>query len=290
MSRVLVIGATGQQGGAVARALLEQGSEVVGFVRGAAGPAERALESHGIHLAVGSLDDAGTITTAAKGVDAVFAMTTPFAGLETEIRHGVNIAAAADDADVPFLLYSSVASADQATGIGHFDSKWEIEKHIQALGLPAAVVAPVFFMNNYLFPSNLSVLSRGVLRQAVRVDVPLQLIDSDDIGRFAALMLSDPDRFIGRRIEIAGDERVGPDIAAALGHAAGESIRYEVQPDEELAAMGEDWARMYEWFNEGGFTVNRRALAADYPEFQFTSLEAFAAKQDWGRLIDTDSA
>jgi uncharacterized protein YbjT (DUF2867 family) len=285
MSDILVIGATGQQGGAVTRALLEGDRGVVALVRNPDGPKEAQLAGMGVELRTGSLDDTSSIAAAASDIGAMFAMTTPYTGLDAEVRHGTNIADAAHAAGVPHLVFSSVAAAGEDTGIGHFDSKWEIEKHINELGLPATVIAPVFFMDNYVFPNNLADIAGGVLRQAVEPDTTLQIIASDDIGRFAALVLGDPDRFIGKRIEIAGDELTGPEIAQWLSSAVGHPVRYEAQPLAELDALGEDWRRMYEWFNETGWHVDRGKLAAEYPEVEFATLEAWAAGRQWDSLI-----
>lgn len=286
MSDILVIGATGQQGGAVVRALLEQDRGVAALVRNPDGPKEARLAHMGVELRMGSLDDASSIAAAASDVGAMFAMTTPYAGLDTEVLQGTNIADAAHTAGVPHLVFSSVAAAGEDTGIGHFDSKREVEEHIKELGIPATVIAPVFFMDNYLFPTNLADITDGVLRQAVEADTPLQIIASDDIGRFAALVLGDPARFIGERIEIAGDELTGPEIALQLSDAVGHPVRYEVQPLAELDALGEDWRRMYEWFNETGWHVDRSGLATDYPEVEFATLEAWAAGQRWGAPME----
>jgi len=281
MSRVLVFGATGQQGGAVVRALLEIGEDVVAFVRQGDGEDVERLHRSGVQTLTGDLGDPESIAAALEGVDAVFAVTTPFAGLAAEIQHGRNIADAVAAAGTPHIVYSSVAGAPEGTGIGHFDSKWVIEQYMTSVGLRPAVVAPVFFMNNYLFPDNLSDISGGVLRQSLAEDVPLQMIESGDIGRFAALMLINPEQFAGVRVEIAGDERKGPDLAAVIGAALGREVRYEVQPAGELDAMGGDWRRMYEWFGEGGFSVDRQDLQRRFPDFLFTSLEEFAAAQEW---------
>jgi uncharacterized protein YbjT (DUF2867 family) len=285
MSKILVVGATGNQGGAVTAAALAMGYSVVAFTRDPGGDREAALVNRGVDLAAGSLDDTDSITSAANGVDAMFAMTTPYAGLDTEIRHGSNIAEAAAAADVPHLVFSSVADADNDTRIGHFASKWAIEENIREIGLPATVVAPVFFMDNFLFPTNTSDIADGRLRQAIRADQPLQMVTARDIGRIATMVIGDPDRFIGERISIAGDELTGPEMAGILSKATGRPVEYQVQPDEELDAMGPDWRRMYEWFNEGGFTTDRRALASQFPAFRFQSFEDWAGAQPWNTIL-----
>ena len=150
---VLVCGATGQQGGALARLLMDKGHRVRAFVRKPDSPEAKELERFGAELAEGNFEDVSTIEDAARGMDSVFIVATPFeAGTEAEVRHGVAAAEAAKAAGVGHLVYSSVANADKNTGIPHFDSKRKVEEHIEGLGSPYTIVAPVYFMENLLAP------------------------------------------------------------------------------------------------------------------------------------------
>src|SRR5882757_9881217 len=128
-ARVLVTGATGSQGGAVAKLLLDHGHQVRAVTRQPDSPAAKALAARGVELVVGDLTDRPAMEAAARGVDAVFAMGTPYEnGTAVEIQQGVTLADAAKAAGA-FLVYSSVSNADQKTGVPHFDSKYEVEKH-----------------------------------------------------------------------------------------------------------------------------------------------------------------
>lgn len=282
MSRILVIGATGRQGGGVVDAAFEKGHEIVAFVRGS-DDAANALAERGATVVQGDLDEVATITDAAASVDALFAVTTPFAGLGTEIQHGRNIVEAAATSGVGHVVFSSVASAGEETRIGHFDTKWETEKLLEERNVPTTVVAPAFFMDNYTFPWNLADISRGEIRQAVDADTPLQMVDSSDIGR--SVIAAVERGLIGRRIEIAGDSLNGHELALALGSATGVDVSYIRQPDDELDAMGGDWRRMYEWFNEGGFSVDRDTQ--DELGVDLRSFDRWASAQDWERLLAT---
>ena len=120
---VLVSGATGQQGGALARVILDKGHRVRAFVRRPDSPEAKELERLGAELAVGDFEEPSTVEDAARGMDAAFVVATPFeAGTEAETRHGISAADAAKAAGVEHLVYSSVADADKDTGIPHFDS------------------------------------------------------------------------------------------------------------------------------------------------------------------------
>src|SRR5262249_62061501 len=94
--RVLVTGATGKQGGAVGRRLIERGHRVRALTRDPASPAAIALAGIGVDVAMGSLEDRGSIARALAGADALFAMSTPYeAGVAPEMRQGLDPAHAA---------------------------------------------------------------------------------------------------------------------------------------------------------------------------------------------------
>ena len=77
---VLVTGATGQQGGPVARTLKSRGHQVLGLTRNPDSPSARELKELGIGVVAGDFNDPPSLVTAAQGVDAVYVMATPFEG------------------------------------------------------------------------------------------------------------------------------------------------------------------------------------------------------------------
>ena len=126
---VLVTGATGQQGGSVARRLLDGGFRVRGITRNTESDAAKELIVLGAEVVHAEFSDTESLSAALEGVDAVFAMTTPFeAGVDAETAQGVALIDAAAAAGVDHFVYSSVASADKATGVPHFDSKYRVEE------------------------------------------------------------------------------------------------------------------------------------------------------------------
>ena len=282
---VLVIGATGQQGGSVARRLLDKGHHVRAFTRSVDSDAARRIESLGAELAVGDAEDGESVIRAAAGVDAVYAMTSFFeSGLEAEVRQGRTIADAVKASDVENFVYASVASADQSTAVPHFDSKYEIEKHINLLGIPHAIVAPVFFSENLLSPWTLPGLIEGTLALPIPPNLPLQQISVQDISSFVTVVIENPDRFQGKRIDIASDELTLSRAAEIISAASGRQIDYVETPIVEAYKMSADAARMYEWFDEVGYRVNIEALRSSYPETGWHTFEEWAQAQDWSIL------
>ena len=283
---VLVCGATGQQGGALARTLLEKGHCVRAFTRRPDSPEARELERLGAKLAEGDYEDPSTIENAARGVDAVFVVATPFeAGTEAEARHAIAAANAAKAAGVGHLVYSSVANADKETGIPHFESKRQVEQHLEGLGIPYTIVAPVYIMENLLSPWILPELKEGRFPMALPASRALQQVALSDIAGFAALVLENRDEFVGSRLDIASDELAGEEVAEVLTRVTEREIHYVELPLEHVRqAMGEDGARMLEWFDRVGYSADSAGLRRDHPEVGWHTFEEWAKEQTWSAL------
>ena len=284
-ARVLVTGATGKQGGAVARALLARGHRVRALTRNVASRGARALAEAGAELVVGDFARRASLDQAIGGVDAVFAMATPFeAGLDAETRQGVALADAAKAAGV-FLLYSSVGSADRQTGIPHFDSKYLVERHIQDIGVAHAILAPVFFMENATTFGR-EQLAQGVYALAMPGDRTLAQITVADVGACAAAVLEDRQRYAGQRFDIAGDDLTGHEAVDILTRVSGRPFTYVEVPKEMVRArLGYDIVLMYEWFERVGYAIDRTALRAAFPTVHWHSFEDWAREQPWREIL-----
>lgn len=254
---ILVLGGTGNQGGATARELLSRGWSVRALVRDPDKPEAQALKELGAVLVRGDLEDVASLRAAAEGVYGIFSVQALAYEPETlaaEVRHGKAVADVAKEAGVTHFVYSSVGGAERGTGIDHFESKAEIERHIKALGLPATILRPVFFMNNLLHFADAQ--GERVMSLPVKPDKPMQFIASDDIGAFAADAFDRPAEFIGREIELAGDEITFPQVAEVYERITGTPSRLEPTPIEE---------RMFEWFAEEGYQADIPALRELHP-------------------------
>ncbi|MBZ4420487.1 NmrA/HSCARG family protein [Myxococcus sp. RHSTA-1-4] len=282
---VLVTGATGQQGGAVARQLLARGHRVTAFVRRADSPAAEELRALGAELAVGNFDDVDSLVQAAQGVDSMYAMATPFeGGMEAEIRQGMNQADAARLAGVRHYVYSSVAGADRLTGIPHFDSKHRVELHVRRSGLPFTILGPTFFMENLTSSMFEKGLKAGVLAMGLPPTRGLQMVALDDLAAFAMRVLEEPDRFLGQRIDVASDEVTGQQAAGLLSMVSGHRIHYEQLPLDFLRERSEDMAAMFEWLDRVGYHADILTLRHRYPEVRWHTFEDWARGQDWSAL------
>jgi len=281
---VVVTGSTGNQGGAVTRSLLERGHKVRAVTRDPNSSKAKSLANAGATLVAASLEDGAAITKALEGATSLFAMTTPFGGgTDAETRQGVTAADAAKAAGV-HLVFNSVGSANQQTGVPHFDSKYEVEKHIAKIGARATILAPVYFMDNLTFGKKQ--LANGVYAAALPPTRPLAQIAVADIGAVAVRVLEDAGRFTGKRFDLAGDELTGNDIVAILARVTGRPFTYyQVPLDVIRQGMGEDGARMYEWFDRVGFTVDRAALRREFPDVAFHDFESWVKALDWSAFL-----
>jgi uncharacterized protein YbjT (DUF2867 family) len=276
---ILVSGATGQQGGAVARNLLERGFAVRALTRDAEKAAARELGDLGAEVVSGDLEDRSSIDRVLDGVYGVFSVQQFWGiGVEGEVRQGVLLADAAKAAGVEHYVYSSVGSAHRETGIPHFDSKWEVEEHVRASGVPYTVLRPVFFMQNWEFMRE--PILGGTLLQPLIPGKPFQMIDAEDIGVFVAMAFEDPETWIGREVDIAGDELTMPEIAGTFSRVIGRNVDYFQVPWEGFEEqMGEEYTIMYRWFNDEGYEADIAALRDEYP--RLVSFEQYLRGHGW---------
>jgi uncharacterized protein YbjT (DUF2867 family) len=280
---VVVTGSTGKQGGAVARGLLERGHKVRALTRDPNSKQAKLLANAGASLVAASLEDTAAITKALEGATSLFAMTTPFGGgTDAETRQGIAAADAAKAAGV-HLVFTSVGSANRQTGVPHFDSKFEVEKHIAKVGVRSTILAPVAFMENLYFAKEQ--LAQGIYASALPPTRALAQVAVADIGAVAVRVLEEPARFTGKRFDLASDELTGNDAMSILSRVTGRNFTYyQVPLDVVRQRMGEDAVKMYEWFDRVGFAVDRATLRREFPDVAFQDFESWAKKQDWSAL------
>src|SRR5919205_1002598 len=273
--KILVTGATGQQGGSLARLLLQNKHKVHALTRNTQSAAVQDLRNKGANIVKGDLDDSDSLKRAVKDVESVFLMGTPFEdGTEGEIRRGKLMADIAKQNNIEHLVYSSVANADKNTGIPHFESKYKVEQHIKNLGIPHTIIGPTFFMENLHGPG----LEQGQLALPLSSSTTLQQSALENIAEFSALVLERRKPFLGKRIDIASDEVTGEQAAEILSNVLGYKIRYIPVPLEQVYQANEDMARMYEWYEKVGTGIDIASLHQEYPEIDWLTF------RDWAKL------
>ena len=167
--------------------------------------------------------------------------------------------------------------AERDTGIGHWESKWEIEKHVRKLGLPTTVLRPAAFMENYYVDQVEIGILQGKLYDPVRADKPYQTIASDDIGGFVALAFERPKDFMGLELEIAGSELTNRQAADVFSKVLGRPVEFQEIP----IPPSKEFEQMFHWFNEKGFNANIAQLHKQYPEVRLRPLEQWLYDEGW---------
>lgn len=288
MNTVLVLGATGKQGGAVADRLLHHGHEVIAYVRSPHAPAARTLAERGARLAVGDLADAQALANAVVGADAVFGLSVPFGagGKEQEVAQGrllIDVAARHG----AHLVYSSVRGADrivEAT-VAHASSKQRIEAYLRVRGLPATVLGPAYFMENTL-NVDFNRLRHGVLAMPLTADKRLDQVSVLDIAGLTVHAIENPGTMIGQRIDLAADSITGADAAQALSAVLGRDIPYQQLPIDQVRQWaGDEIATMFQRFQDTTDHLNIADLRAAYPSVGWHSFTDWAHTIDWDRVL-----
>ena len=265
---VLVFGATGTQGGAVARELLAREIPVRALVRQPDSDRARALAQLGADLVTGDLDDEPSLARALATVPVAYAVTTPFAaGADAEVRQGDAIVRAATQVALPWLILASVAAADRAD-VPHFASKARIEARLREAPIPWTVVAPSYFYENVL--GAMDSIRQGTLPLPLPVQTPLHQVALRDLGAVVAAILARRDEHLSQRVEIAADAPTPSQMAAAFGARAVQTTI------ESVAERSPDLAAMYRFLAGPGYGIDVAAVRRRYPEVSWSTFAQWA--------------
>lgn len=246
---ILVFGATGRQGGSVAKALLKAGWPVRAIVPDSSKVTSLQLRNAGVELVQGSFEETDAIRSAMKGAYGVFSVLPANLAAEDEVRYGISVADIAAEIGVNHFVYSSGASVgNELTGVPRFDAKPRIEAHIRQLDMTTTIIRPMIFMEMLVRPG--FGLDEGRLVSLIQLDHSIHLTAVEDIGKFVAAVFADKPSFGGRILKIASDRLTGRELEVALSEAAGRPITYERFPDDVLAANA-DLAHMAKSLEDG---------------------------------------
>ena len=194
----------------------------------------------------------------------------------------------AKECRVKHFVYSSVGSANQNTGIPHFESKWQIEQYIRSLKLPATIFRPVWFMDNFLAPQFRDMILNGKLSMPLKPDKKLQMIAVDNIGGFVAAAFEHPKKFIGREIDIAGDDLNMLQVTQKLSKVIDRDVQYIEMPMEDMRKQSKEWATMFQWFNNVGYKSDISKLHQLLPDLM--DFETWLHKFGWEHFVREHTA
>ena len=265
---VAVCGATGRQGGAVTRCLLDRGVAVRALTRKPAGDAAKRLAALGAEVVAVDMEDAAALHRAFTGVDGVYSVQNGQAGgFDAEVRQGVNVADAVKATGVGHLVYGSAAPGVSGTGVPSWDAKLRVEDHIRALGLPATILRPMAFMeilvDKDFFPP---VAAWRIMPALMGKARPVGWLAVDDLGAIASSVFERPTEFIGRELRLVADVRSIAECREIYRDVTGRAPRSFPMPLWLFDRFTKrDLTAMWRWLHDGHLDLDTSQTSALLP-------------------------
>jgi uncharacterized protein YbjT (DUF2867 family) len=268
---IVVTGATGLQGGAVARQLLAQGWRVRGLTRNARSKKAAALAASGVEVVQGDMADPITLGPVFAGAYGVYSVqNTMLSGVQGEIQQGKNVADAARQANVQHVVYGSAGTGARNTGVPSWDSKIVIEDHMKSLGLPLTILRPMAFMelmtDAKFFPHMSTWHVMPALMGAAR---PLPWLSAGDLGVIAAKAFAERDRFMGLDQTLASDVQTIDQCRALYASELGKQPpRFPTPPAlfKRFGFVGQDLSRLWNWLHDNDVPLDTKPTLSLYPQ------------------------
>jgi uncharacterized protein YbjT (DUF2867 family) len=255
---ILVTGATGAQGGGVARRLLAGGQFAVRVLtRKLNSPAATALREAGAEVVGGDFDEPARLNAAMKGCYGVFGVTNFWEHFDGEYRQGRNLVDAVAASGIRHFVFSTLPYIDKITGgqikVPHFDNKGRMEEYARQQGVAATFVHCAFYYQNFLsfFPPRLQ--EDGLWAVGMpQGSAPMAAVNIEDLGGVAAAVFGHPGEFLGRVLGVAGDFLTGDEYAATMSRVLGRKIVYQAVRHDVFATLpfpgAADLADMFEYY------------------------------------------
>lgn len=221
---IAVCGATGRQGGAVARSLASAGWKVRGLTRRPGRPEARALADLGIEVVEADMEDPDSLRAAFADAYGVFSVQNGLvSGFDREVIQGRNVADVATRLDVAHLVYAAAGPGAEGFGIASWEAKLEVEGHMSHLGLPFTSLRPQAFME--LMTDKAYYPAVGTWRIWPRlsgVDTGIAWLAVEDVGVIAASVFAQPERYIGKSLVLVADVKSLAECQATFLEVMGE--------------------------------------------------------------------
>jgi uncharacterized protein YbjT (DUF2867 family) len=265
---VVVFGATGRQGGAVARHLLAGGWRVRAVTRSPGSVAARGLAEAGAEVVRADMGDPPTLRAALRDAYGVFSVQNPMtSGIDGEVAQGRNVGEAAAEAGARHLVYASAGTGEPGTAVGWWESKLTVQAHLERLGLPLTVLLPTAYMelmsDKAFYPP---VAVWHVMPKLMGEDRPLPWLCLDDFGAVVARAFAEPDRFVGANLGLASDTCTIGECRRLWREVFGRAPRRFPMPVWMFEKfVGTDLTTMWRWLGEHPTDVDTAETAAIVP-------------------------
>jgi uncharacterized protein YbjT (DUF2867 family) len=268
---IVVTGATGLQGGAVARYLLIHDWHVRGLTRNAASEQAKALAAIGVEVVQGDMNDAASLRPVFAGAYGVYSVQNPYiGGPEAEVTQGTNVADVARESGVQHLVYGSAGTGKAGTGIPSWETKLRVEEHMRALGLPLTILRPMAFMElmtgKKFFPH---IAAWHVMPAIMGPSRPVGWICTDDLGEIAAKAFASPHEFIGKELALASDVQSLEQCRAIYREVMGASPPRFPLPTwlfKRFGFVGTDLTTMWQWLQTGTIDLDTTLTRTILPD------------------------
>ena len=252
---IFVAGATGNQGGAVARVLAANGFAVKGLTRNPDSSKANSHSGQNITLVKGNLDEPATIRRHLEGVYGIFSVQHFSGGVDREIAQGIALANLGREIGTKHFLYSSALGANLHSGVPGFESKFKIENHIHSLGIPFTIIRPASFFENFLIPQVKKGILKGNLVQPINRDTIIQYVACEDIGKAALKIFQHPEQFLGKALPLSHEQLSTEEVAEIFTKTLGRKIKYKRLPDLIVRIfLGRNLYKMFKWVNSENHT------------------------------------
>jgi uncharacterized protein YbjT (DUF2867 family) len=266
---IAVVGATGLQGGAVTRRLLQDHWQVRALSRKPEGKKARALAQLGAEVVKADLSDRVSLERAFDGVHGVFSVQNHhISGFEGEVRQGKQVAEAAKRVGVAHVVYSGAGIGVGGTGVGSWETKVEVAAHLRALELPVTILRPMAFMElmterKFFPPASVWHL----MPKLMGPDRPVGWLTVEDLAVIVAKAFGDPARFAGADLPLVSDVQCIDDCRTIWRDVTGGPPRRFPMPVwlfERFA--GTDETTMWRWLRVNEIDLDTAPTLAIYPE------------------------
>lgn len=267
---IVVTGATGLQGGAVTRHLLDDGWSVRALTRNAASPKARALAALGAEVMQGDMADPASLQPVFAGAYGVYSLQNPFiSGPDGEVSQGKHVADAAKHTGVQHLVYASAGTGQAGTGIPSWETKLQVEAYTKGLELPLTVLRPMALMelmtDRKFFPM---VAAWHVMPTMMGWSHPVAWLCADDLGAIAARVFADSDRFLGTDLLLASDVQSLEQCRTIYREVMGNSPRRFPMPTwafQRFGFVGQDLSTMWRWLRTATIPLDTAPTLAIHP-------------------------
>ena len=266
VKKIFVTGATGNQGGATARNLLSKGFYVKALVRNPDTAKLNAKEN--LEIIKGDLNDVNSYRQHLRDCDGVFCNLVFIYGIDRELKQGFELVNAARESNVKHFVYASVIGSDLNTGIPHWESKNKIEEHIKSSGMSYTVLRPSSLYENMLIPQVKSRILKGKLVLPTHKTTVQQFISSEDVGKIATTVFSNPDKYKGLTMNLAAEQMNAEHLASTFSKVLGREIKFQQLPMFiTRLVMGKNLAKMFRWVNNNDscFVKDLQAFKNEFP-------------------------